>query len=197
MNDYKKIIGIDYGSKLAGTTVIAYFGNNEIRIRQSGKKKDADNFILSFVKDKNPEYIFMDAPLSLPSVYLGKEGFDNYFYRECDSELRAMSPMFLGGLTARAMKLNASLGGKCKEVYPSKLIDELEIDKTIYKKEKINIPQILDLIMLQFPEEITLNKNEFENWHQVDAVLALLSGFRYLKGEALLIGNINEGQIII
>ncbi len=197
MEAYKNIIGIDYGSKLAGTTVIAYFKNNKIEINQSEKKKDADRFILSFTKKSNPEIIFIDAPLSLPSVYLGRQGFDNYFYRECDTELRAMSPMFLGGLTARAMKLNSSLDSRCKEVYPSKLIDELKIDRATYKKEKINISHVLDLIIQSFGKGIYLDKNEFTNWHQVDAVLALLSGVRFLNGNALLIGNKNEGQIII
>jgi uncharacterized protein len=42
-----------------------------------------------------PARIFMDAPLSLPQVFFGPSG-NEFFYRRCGRELKAMSPMFLG-----------------------------------------------------------------------------------------------------
>ena len=88
--------GIDYGSKLAGTTVITYDIDRVLYQLQSDKKSDADKFVLNHVTDLKPDAIYLDAPLSLPKAYFG-EG-DDFFYRKGDKELRAMSPMFLGGL---------------------------------------------------------------------------------------------------
>ena len=96
-------IGIDYGAKLAGTTAICFEQSGQLKIWQSEKKKDADKFVQESIKQLQPTTVFIDAPLSLPLAYFG-EG-ENYFYRECDKILKGMSPMFLGGLTARAMRL--------------------------------------------------------------------------------------------
>jgi predicted nuclease with RNAse H fold len=103
----KKIVGIDYGAKLAGTTVAAWNENGSLHWKCSGKKQDADKWLEEKLLQLRPDLIFMDAPLSLPGVYSG-QGTD-YFYREGDRALGAMSPMFLGGLTARAMQLKANL----------------------------------------------------------------------------------------
>jgi predicted nuclease with RNAse H fold len=99
--------GIDYGSKMAGTTVITYNQDNVLYQRSSVKNGDADAFILDCVTELQPGQIYIDAPLSLPLACFGK-GTD-FFYREADRKLKAMSPMFLGGLTARAMKLRLQL----------------------------------------------------------------------------------------
>ena len=104
-----KHIGIDYGSKMAGTTVIAYLKSGKLHFAQSQKKKDADLFVENWVAQHQPRAIFLDAPLSLPGVYTEPEAYDDYFYRAGDRLLRAMSPMFLGGLTARAMRLSRRL----------------------------------------------------------------------------------------
>lgn len=88
-------LGIDYGSKLAGTTAICYQEGDALTIIQSEKKQDADRFINDTVESLKPEQIFIDAPLSLPAAYFGNG--DDYFYRDCDRQLKAMSPMFLGG----------------------------------------------------------------------------------------------------
>ena len=109
------LVGIDYGSKLAGTTVLAYTEGEEIKILQSQKKQDADQFILNFLKISSPELVGIDAPLSLPGAFRALN--NEFFYREADKELNAMSPMFLGGLTARAMKLSASIPIRMVEVY--------------------------------------------------------------------------------
>ena len=43
------LVGIDYGSKLAGTTVIAYTQENEVHFMSSVKKQDADQMIINFL----------------------------------------------------------------------------------------------------------------------------------------------------
>ena len=42
-------IGIDYGSKLAGTTVICYKKEGRLQLLQSEKKSDADAFVSQFI----------------------------------------------------------------------------------------------------------------------------------------------------
>src|SRR5215212_2962102 len=99
------LAGVDYGSKLAGTTAIAVLEGNTITVHQSLKKQDADLFLTGLLKKYRPSVVGFDAPLSLPGVYRGMKDKNDYFYRTADRELTCMSPMFLGGLTARAIKL--------------------------------------------------------------------------------------------
>lgn len=184
-------LSIDYGSKLAGTTAICWAENKQLKIVQSEKKKDADLFIQKYISELKPGMVFIDAPLSLPSAYFGK-GKD-YFYRKCDKELKAMSPMFLGGLTARAMKLSSQFPDIIfHEIYPAQLRRLILPEAIFYKKEKLEVfcellENILPYIFLEQPK----------NWHQVDSALAWLSGWRYEKGKAEIYGEEKEGIIIV
>ena len=76
-----RIAGIDYGSKLAGTTAIAFVENNLACLLQSERKQDADSFIREWVSAWNPTHLFLDAPLSLPGVYRGLPWCNDFFYR--------------------------------------------------------------------------------------------------------------------
>lgn len=193
-----KIAGIDYGSKLAGTTVIAYPGASEIHFAASQKKQDADRFITEWVAEHQPDVIFIDAPLSLPGVYQQLEGFSDYFYREADRELKAMSPMFLGGLTARAMRLAEQLKAFDRtllEVYPGHLARTLDLPALSYKKEKSYIPIVTNFLQARFPSLTIVD--QLPDWHHVDALLALISGLRFLEDIHLIFGQKAEGQIIV
>lgn len=190
MSENKKWIGVDYGSKLAGTTVICYEAEGSLMFVQSDKKKDADKFIIEFIDKNKIENIFIDAPLSLPAAYFGKG--ENYFYRQCDVETKAMSPMFLGGLTARAIKLQSQFPQKkFKETYPAYLIKEVLQLSDLYLKKKPYENAILKVMNLN----IVVAK--INNWHQFDALSCWLSGKRYFENEALKIGNFNEGVIVV
>ena len=187
-------LGIDYGSKLAGTTAICYQEGDELKVIQSEKKKDADKFILEHVNRLSPAKIFIDATLSLPLAYFDKG--DDYFYRSCDRELKAMSPMFLGGLTARAMRLTKNLSSQniqCFEAYPGGLVVELGDLKKDYTKKSMVNTSFLEVLSKQ----VGLKINGTGSWHQIDAVLCWLSGKRYEDGKAKIIGEENEGLIII
>lgn len=182
-----KHIGIDYGSKLAGTTSICYKNNNEINILISNKKQDADEFISKFLTDNNIEFVFIDAPLSLPLAYFDDQHSD-YFYRKCDRLTKAMSPMFLGGLTARAIRLkNLHQEIKFIETYPKLLAQE--IDYMNYKKNKL-------IFVNSINEYFNLTLKEPKTWHEVDSLLAYLSGERYLNNQHQSFGDKNEGIII-
>ncbi len=193
------IAGIDYGSKMAGTTVIAHLKNEKIHFFQSIKKKDADRFLMHWAEQKRPELIFLDAPLSLPGVYRSMEGYEDYFYRAADRELGAMSPMFLGGLTARAMRLNAQLSQipiQVIEIYPSKLAELLGLKEIAYKKQKEHIAPNTKAVR-QWTEKYQFSEADIQTWHHFDALLALISGLRFLNKDHECFGDEKEGCIVV
>ena len=193
------IAGIDYGSKLAGTTAICYGDRKDsIQIYLVEKKQDADQFILDFLSSHQVKIIGIDAPLSLPSGVLGENG--DYFYRNCDKSLGAMSPMFIGGLTARAMKLKNEIktkyGYEIIEVYPKAVVKHvLDANMSLhykknddYSKEEFN-----NLLINSYQLHADLNPS---NWHQIDSILAWYSTFRYTRLQHLSFGD-KYGQIIV
>ena len=188
------IAGIDYGSKLAGTTVIAFEKEGTLELICSDKKQDADQMILDFVEAYKPSLIGIDAPLSLPGVYTRKEPFDDYFYRSCDKELNAMSPMFLGGLTARAIKLKATIGDRPEliEVYPTMAAKSLNLKRFNYKKKDVEYDKLLNELALYLPNSTDI---EITTSHQMDALLALYIVKKHMQGNASTAGLKEEGLI--
>jgi len=191
--------GIDYGSKMAGTTVLAYVSDSgQMIFRQSAKKQDADQFLLDWAEEQErPAQLFLDAPLSLPSVYQHPDRGSEFFYRAADKEVQAMSPMFLGGLTARAMRLAQDLRHRSwivREVYPGHLARTLALKDLGYKKKVGDLPAVLAAFRQKMPG---LPEAHPANWHQFDALLAFCSGWRYQKGQHLSFGEPGEGLIIV
>lgn len=190
----KMHFGIDYGSKMAGTTVICYNQDGKLYLYSSKKKEDSDEFISQKVQELNPSAVYLDAPLSLPGAYFGQG--DNFHFRKCDMECKAMSPMFLGGLTARAMKLsNNHPSTKFHETYPGYFIREVIEAKEIYRKKEKEVNQdIIDLIQskVQLPIAVPI-----ENYHQLDAVICWLSGKRHSDNKHITLGDEGEGVIVV
>ncbi len=187
------IIGIDYGAKLAGTTVLAISQNTkEVTIISCRKNEDADAFILQHLKEYPNGIVCIDAPLSLPIVYKQPEKSSEYFYRICDKLLQAMSPMFLGGLTARAMQLKAKISLPFYEVYPAALANELSLKTLQYKKETAAIKNVAEKVLQHFNIKCT---HIFTTWHEVDALLALCIGLRVQNKTATAYGDAEEGII--
>jgi len=186
-------VGVDYGSKLAGTTVVCYAKEDMIHLESSTKGKDADAWLNLFFANHSYRRVYFDAPLSLPNAYFGKG--DDYFYRKCDRETKAMSPMFLGGLTARAMRLKSNVKNcEFKESYPSFLIKNVFNQNILYTKKKKYSGQLDDFLEEQ--TNIPFYKKP-KNWHQVDATLCWISGLRDQSGAAIKIGQKSEGVITI
>lgn len=182
-----KHIGIDFGAKKAGTTAICFNDNNKLEVIISEKNQDADKFISSFIDSYNPSHVFIDAPLSLPAAFYGRG--DNFFYRECDVITKAMSPMFLGGLTARAISLkNQFKNIMFIETYPKILANFVDICE--YKKNRV-------IFVNKIETKFDIKVGELENWHQIDSVLAFCSGLRFIEGEQEVYGNEEEGLIIV
>ena len=181
------LAGIDFGSKMAGTTVICYGKENDLlHLITSSKNQDADQMILNFVAAHHVNIIGIDAPLSLPPGVLGQDG--SYFYRNCDQILGAMSPMFLGGLTARAMKLKNDIQHQKSidiiEVYPKAVVKYIldDIFKQLYKqKDAHQLKKFVEILISSFNLELD---TDVYNWHQVDAILAWLSVQRYSNSKS-------------
>lgn len=193
MNSNNYWIGVDYGSKLAGTTAVCYIKNDQLVIQQSEKKSDADLWLSNIFNELGPNDIFIDAPLSLPLVY--SSGGDDFFYRECDKATKAMSPMFLGGLTARAMRLKANHSQfQFYETYPGYLVRHVYKLKEKYLKKKAYTNAIELELLKTF--KLSLQK-PIENWHQLDALACWISGLRKEKGNCLELGQQSEGIIIV
>ncbi len=104
-----------------------------------------------------------------------------------------MSPMFLGGLTARAMKLAAQYEEiKFRETYPAYLIKMvLELGEYYTKREAYN-NQLAEILVRDHKLDLAKNPT---NWHQLDALACCLSGTRVENQNALLIGEEGEGLI--
>lgn len=186
-------LGIDYGAKLSGNTVICLERNKKLVFLQCEKKKDADQFLTQAFNDLSAEQIFFDAPLSIPAAYFGKG--DNFHYRECDRETSAMSPMFLGGLTARAMKLKNDFPEvEFHETYPAYFVKAILNSPASYNKKTKNLSEFTKLLKNTFSVRFAKNP---ENWHQVDAAICWISGKRYNNQEQMTVGRASEGIIVI
>ena len=193
-----QIAGIDYGKKLNGTTVLCSYDEQNVQWYAAAKQQDADQFLKDQIAALQPRKLFIDAPLSLPGIYwLGKPCTD-YFYREADKAVKGMSPMFLGALTARAIKFKdamVELGISCYEAYPAGLAKEWQLKALGYKGTKEHIKPVSQQIQNQ--TGISVNPENLKDWHHVDALLALCSGLRYEKNQHVTFGNPEEGEVIV
>ncbi len=198
-NQFKtsEILGIDLGNKGSGNTALCFLSKNKLHFKQTQKGEDEFTLILNTIEKYSINLVCIDAPLSLPGVYFDINKFHDYMYRECDKACKAMSPMFVGAFTARAIQLKNLLKLKninVIEVYPKKLIETLNLIAYYPKKKENKIP---DKLIRKIKKEITYSFTHPNTPHQLDALLCWYSGFRYLNKKNLKFGNKKEGIIII
>ena len=190
------IVGIDFGARMAGTTAITYVKNNQLLVEQSTRKSDADRWLAEKVELSAWNILCLDAPLSLPAGCLGK-GHD-FNFRKADRLTRAMSPMFLGGLTARAMSHAHAWrksGKQVLEAYPGFLVQQFPDLKTHYQKKQIaSVHAFVAELQKQLPIEIAC---DVTTYHQADSLLCWYTGYRYVNGLASSFGEETEGLIWI
>lgn len=194
------LFGIDFGSKLTGNTVIAIFQNPRIIFMDVDKGVDADQFILNAADHFKPTHVFIDAPLSLPGVYKNIDGCSNYHFRHADLDLKAMSPMFLGGLAARAMQLKDQLeqkGASVFETYPRVLANRFDLASRGYKGSNQGLKCCRSEIAERFKGNIELTACDITTWHHLDALMALMSAMNFDQGCADTFGREDEGLIFI
>lgn len=194
------LFGIDYGSKLSGNTVISILQDNKIYFMAVDRDTDADEFIYNACMHYMPDVIFLDAPLSLPGVYSNKPG-GNYHFRQADLDLCAMSPMFLGGLTARAIQLKDRIeketGTKVYETFPRAQARNYELEQYGYKKKKTNLIVCSNRLKEKLNPKLYVDCQDIKTWHHLDALLALFGAMRFVMGLALPYGDKEEGIIYV
>ncbi|MFZ9700257.1 MAG: hypothetical protein ACO3AF_04145 [Flavobacteriales bacterium] len=189
-------VGIDFGAKLAGTTAVCMgHAGGQLELMATKKGQDADRFLEQTLRLNGPVLICIDAPLSLPMAYVKPMESPDFFYRQADREAKAMSPLFLGGLTARACKL-AHRWRQQKwtviEGYPGGLVQDMK-PGIEYKKDKSGLVPFMQHIS----QEIKQDLPNVESWHEVDAILAWWIACKYVEGKARGIGNQEEGKLWI
>lgn len=183
------LAGVDYGAQRAGTTVLAWLDAGGLQVVQSRKGESADTFLAAHLRRICPAILAIDAPLSLPAVYRG-QGTD-YHYRRCDRLTGAMSPMFLGGLTARALALRAQLSdlpAVWYETYPS-LLARWRFD--LDHRDEEGVGAALAGLWPEWPLP------EVANQHVRDALLALAGAWFVQQRRACFFGAPSEGVIMV
>jgi hypothetical protein len=105
-----------------------------------------------------------------------------------------MSPLFLGGLTARSMRLDfLHPGVPFYEAYPGKLAELWNWKALGYKKAREAYP----LFQKEISKTTGLKMFLPENDHQLDAALAWCTGWRYYRNEVQIFGGAEEGLIYV
>jgi len=178
---------------------VAGLVQGRLQVWQSAKGQEADRWLLALLQEQQAMVIYIDAPLTLPKAYhqTPHTATSDFFYRQADRELQAMSPMFIGGLTARAIKLRAQLaerGVAALETYPAALAKMFFPQLQGYKKSLATLPVFTEALQGHLPFQL---ESQPQNWHQFDALLAWFSGHRHHNGQSVLYGEAREGRIII
>ncbi len=189
------IFGIDYGSKLAGTTVIA-MGDHPERLRFfcSCKNADADTFIGQLIQELRPSLIGIDAPLSLPLVYQQPDLSEASFLQTGrQSDQCHVSNVFRGTNCQSYAAQSIFSSVDWIEVYPGGLVKIAQLEG-YSKKDKSLIPAFIGMLKAKYGISVD---QEVKTWHEVDAMLAWFASYRYLHGHAIAYGNPAEGLIFV
>ncbi|MCF8237279.1 MAG: DUF429 domain-containing protein [Saprospiraceae bacterium] len=189
METLKPIVGIDYGARKAGTTALAVKRGSRIDLLACLKGADADQWILDHLLTIQPRVIAIDAPLSLPSGVMGKGS--QFHMRLADQLCGAMSPMFLGGLTARAMSLRYH--------YPDDQVTWLETYPSWTAKRRLHCTRETHTPILQAMEQLWPGSGipSPGDQHQMDALLALMAAHHWATMMSWHFGDPREGVIVI
>jgi len=189
-----KILGIDLAGSEKRKTGICIL-NEKMEANCFCFSKDKE--ILGLIEKEKPDLIAIDAPLSLPKGRKSLKRKSKIHFRECDRELWKFGikffPITLGPmrkLTERGIKLRKILEKKYKviEVYPGATQDILKIPRK--QKGLKKLKKGLEKLGIKI-----LKKNP--NGDELDAITCAFTGFLYLKGKYIAIGDKKEGQIIL
>jgi predicted nuclease with RNAse H fold len=189
-----KILGIDLaGSEKRKTGICILNEKMEANCFCLFKNRE----ILDLIEKEKPDLIAIDAPLSLPKGRKSLKRKSKIHFRKCDRELWKFKikffPITLGPMrkfTERGIKLRKILEKKYKviEVYPGATQDILKIPRKQGGLKKLK--RGLEKLGIKI-----LKKNL--NGDELDAITSAFTGFLYLKGKYIAIGDKKEGQIIL
>ncbi len=189
-----KILGIDLaGSEKQKTGICILDKKLEAHCFCLFKDKE----ILELIEKEKPDLIAIDAPLSLPKGRKTLKRKSKIHFRKADKALWKLKikffPITLGPmrkLTERGIRLRQILEKRYKviEVYPGATQDILKIPRK--QKGLKKLQRGLERLGIEI-----LKKNP--NGDELDAITCAFTGWLFLKGKYLAIGDKKEGQIII
>lgn len=182
-----KVIGIDLAGKEENPSGFCILKDDQLIL----KTLYSDEEIIESVKKVNPQVIAIDAPLSLPKgrCCLEKdcECAAGGHFRQAERDIRPYGRVL--PLTFRGMKMltlrGIALGRKLRKDFEVIETHPRTSQKMLgFQDLKKNLNRIYNL-----PDDPTE--------HELDAALAALTGYLYLKGCVLELGDPEEAVIVI
>ena len=183
-----KIIGIDLSGKPENPTGICFLDGHNFYFNTLFENKE----ILSYIDEKKPSLILIDAPLSLPKgrCCLSREcscSKNGGHFRAAEVEMRKYGRTL--PLTFRGMRMLTERG--------IQIAEKLRTKYNILESHPRTIQKILGFSNLY--EDL---KNYFElpeniSEHELDAALLTIAGIFYTKKEFMEFGDTDEGTIIL
>ena len=189
------VVGVDLAGSVKRNTGICLLRGMTVA---SFATVHADEDILSFIDKARPDLVAIDAPLGLPRGRKSLEERSSEHFRQSDLELRKRGirffPLTLGPmrmLTSRGIMLKKEiekLGIHVIEIYPGAAQDIWKINRK--QGGLVRLRRGLENLGLK-----GLTKGM--NGDELDAVTGALVGRLYLQGKAGVLGDVNEGAIIV
>jgi predicted nuclease with RNAse H fold len=191
------VVGLDLaGSPLRRTGFCTLRAGRTVETQVLGP----DEEILERTLRCRPALVAIDAPLSLPRGRASLQARGPPHFRACDLELRQLGirffPLTLGPmrmLTARGIRLKAALEGhglRVVESYPGAAQDLLGLPRKGDGVERLRRA----LVKYGFRGSV---EHRSITHDELDAVLCAWSGRLFLLGKALVLGDPDEGTMVL
>ena len=191
--DYKLFLGVDLAGSEKRNTGIAFVENNSIVTFILRNEKELFEIMQKF------QFIYIDAPLTLPHGRTSLEVRNEHHFRECDLLLRKRGikffPITLGPmrmLTQRGMRLRerlSKLGKEVYEVFPGAFYDVFGVKR----KDRDSIQVLYKTLSFFFGLSL---KVDYPSQDELDAIACLFTGFFHKLNLAEFLTGI-DGTIII
>ncbi|MFZ8832469.1 MAG: DUF429 domain-containing protein [Thermodesulfobacteriaceae bacterium] len=191
--DYELFLGVDLAGSEKRNTGISFVENNTIVTFALRNEKELLEIMQKF------QFIYIDAPLTLPHGRTSLEVRNEHHFRECDLLLRKRGikffPITLGPmrmLTQRGMRLRerlSKLGKEVYEVFPGAFYDVFGVKR----KDRDNIQALYKTLSGFFGLSL---KVDYPSQDELDAIACLFTGFFHKLNLAECLTGI-DGTIII
>jgi predicted nuclease with RNAse H fold len=191
--DYELFLGVDLAGSEKRNTGISFVENNTIVTCIIRNEKELFEIMKKF------QFIYIDAPLTLPHGRSSLEVRNEHHFRECDLLLRKRGikffPITLGPmrmLTQRGMRLRerlSKLGKEVYEVFPGAFYDVFGVKR----KDRNNIQALYKTLSSFFGLSL---KVDYPSQDELDAIACLFTGFFHKLNLAECLTGI-DGTIII
>ncbi|MDI9623508.1 MAG: DUF429 domain-containing protein [Methanothermobacter sp.] len=179
------IVGVDLAAKEKNRTGIAIISNKKVEAFEVL----SDNEILDVIVDA--DLVVFDAPLSLPKgrCCLERECKCSRFghFRKADLEIRKYGQVL--PLTFPHIKMLTYRGIRLKNI-----LESLNPDSIIIETHPSTARKLINLSRISSTFKIEWEKL---SPHESDAIIAAITGYFYLKGECMILGDSSEGPIVL